>query len=134
MSDELIGSPNTTRPSGAVVMNLPSFEKFEPQVKSGGLLVVNSSLIEPASARTDIRVLYVPATQLAKDLGHVLVAANVALGALNEALGLVSLAALSDALAWSLPKHRHHLLPLNVKALEKGAEWAREKLAVGAAN
>lgn len=130
VSDELIGSPHTERPSGVVVMNLPSFEKFEPKVKAGGILVVNSSLIDPRSARTDVRVLYVPATRLAKELGHVLVAANVALGALNEALSLVSLDALADALAWSLPSHRHNLLPLNVKALEAGAAAAREALAV----
>lgn len=130
VSDELIGSPNTARPSGAIVMNLPSFEKFEATVKPGGVLVVNSSLVEPLCSRTDIRVLYVPVTQIAKDLGHVLVAANVALGALNEALALVSLDSLADALAWSLPAHRHNLLPLNVKALEAGAEAAKQQLLI----
>lgn len=128
VSDEIIGSPHTARPSGVVVMNLPSFEKFEPRVKAGGVLVVNSSLVEVKSTRQDIRVLYVPATQVAKDLGHVLVAANVALGALNQAIGLVSPDALADALSWSLPSHRHHLLPLNVQALEAGAAAAREVL------
>ena len=60
ISDEEIGAPIVARPDVAVVLNLPSYDKYEPLVKPGGLLVVNSSLIPSESGRNDIDVVYVP--------------------------------------------------------------------------
>ncbi len=74
ISDQEIGSPLVRRPSAAIVMNIPSFETFEPMVKPGGVLVVNQSLVPHRSQREDIRALYVPATELATDMGNMRVA------------------------------------------------------------
>ena len=48
-----IGSPLVERPSGLIVMNLPSLEKFAPKVKPGGVIVVNTSLISRDPERED---------------------------------------------------------------------------------
>ncbi len=125
ISDEEIGSPLVRRPSAAVVLNIPSMEAFEPAVKAGGVLVVNSSLIPQRSERDDIRVVYVPASDIASDLGNIRLANVVCLGALVEALGVVPLEAVQKALDDHLPERHRDLLELNKKALQKGAEIAR---------
>ncbi|MCK4472347.1 MAG: 2-oxoacid:acceptor oxidoreductase family protein, partial [Anaerolineae bacterium] len=71
VADEEIGSPLVRRPSAAIVLNIPSMEAFEPAVKPGGVLVVNSSLVPQKSERGDIRVFCVPATDMAIELGNV---------------------------------------------------------------
>ncbi len=124
ISDQEIGSPLVRRPSAAIVMNIPSFETFEPMVKPGGVLVVNQSLVPHRSQREDIRALYVPATELATDMGNMRVANMVCLGALVQALGILPLEALEQALDRHLAERHRKWLSLNKEALRKGAEFA----------
>ncbi|MBC6938207.1 MAG: 2-oxoacid:ferredoxin oxidoreductase subunit gamma [Chloroflexi bacterium] len=125
ISDKPIGSPVTRHPQVAVVFNNPSFTKYEGEVAPGGLLAVNSSLINQESRRTDISVLPVPATQLADSLGDLRMANVVMLGAVLEVFPALPPAAIHRALEAHLPERRRHLLEANYKALEKGAEFAR---------
>jgi 2-oxoglutarate ferredoxin oxidoreductase subunit gamma len=113
-------------------MNRPSLEKFEESVVPGGLLLVNSSLIDIKATRKDIRVYYIPANELAEELGDARVAGNVILGALLELTGVVSLDAVERSLREVLPAHRHKLIPLNRRALETGAALVRRSTAVRA--
>jgi len=124
VSDEEIGSPLVRRPSAAIVLNIPSMEAFEPAIKSGGVLVVNSSLVPQKSERTDINVLYVPASDMAIELGNVRIANVICLGALVQAAGIASLEAIEQALDAHLPKRHRKLLGLNSEALRKGAALA----------
>ncbi|HEY76132.1 MAG TPA: 2-oxoacid:ferredoxin oxidoreductase subunit gamma [Thermoflexia bacterium] len=123
ISDEEIGSPLVRRPSAAIVLNIPSMEAFEPAVKPGGILVVNSSLVPQKSERDDIHVIYVPASDIASDLGNVRLANVVCLGALIQALGVIPLEAIERALDDHLPERHRKLLGLNKEALRKGAEY-----------
>ena len=67
ISDEPIGSPVVTKnASSAVVMNEPSFRKFENVVAPGGAMIINANLISLKPERTDIRTIYVPASDIAK--------------------------------------------------------------------
>jgi 2-oxoglutarate ferredoxin oxidoreductase subunit gamma len=124
VSDEEIGSPLVRRPSAAIVLNIPSMEAFEPAIKSGGVLVVNSSLVPQKSERTDINDLYVPASDMAIELGNVRIANVICLGALVQAAGVVSLEAIEQALDAHLPERHRKLLGLNSEALRKGAALA----------
>ena len=124
VSDEEIGSPLVRRPSAAIVLNIPSMEAFESAVKPGGVLVVNSSLIPQKSERTDIRALYVPASEMATELGNVRLGNVVCLAALVEATGVVSLDAIKQALDDHLPERHRRFLGLNKKAMDKGAALA----------
>jgi len=99
VSDKPIGSPYVAEPTAAVVLNSPSFEKFEPLVKNGGILIVNSSLIELRSARTDIRSFLVPCTDITVELGNPRGTNLVALGALLAATSAVSREAATKAIA-----------------------------------
>jgi 2-oxoglutarate ferredoxin oxidoreductase subunit gamma len=124
VSDEAIGSPLVRRPSAAVVLNIPSMEAFEPAVKSSGVLVVNSSLVPQKSERTDLDVFYVPASDMATELGNVRIANVICLGALVQATGVVSFEAIEQALDDHLPERHRKLLGLNKEALRKGAALA----------
>jgi 2-oxoglutarate ferredoxin oxidoreductase subunit gamma len=124
VSDEEIGSPLVSRPSIAIVLNIPSMDAFEPAVKPGGLLIVNSSLVTRRSDRDDIRAIYIPATDAATELGNVRLANVICLGALVQATSIVPLEAVSQALDDHLPERHRDLLDLNKAALRKGAELA----------
>jgi len=121
VADEEIGSPLVRRPSAAIVLNIPSMEAFEPAIKLGGVLIVNSSLIPQKSERDDIRVIYIPATDMAIELGNARLANVICLAALVQATGVVSLAAVKQALEDHLPERHRKLLGLNYEAMDQGA-------------
>ena len=125
VSDEEIGAPLVRRPSAAVVLNIPSMQAFEPLVRPGGVLVVNRSLVPESSERRDIRVVDVPATTTAIEMGDKRLANVLCLGALAEATGVVSLKAIAEALDRHLPSRHRRLLELNYEALRRGAAYAR---------
>ncbi len=122
ISDEEIGAPTVARPDVAIVLNLPSFEKYEPLVKPGGVLIVNTSLVSEQSERTDITIVEVPANQIAKDFGSAKMANMAALGALLAKRPLFSLDDLLQTLHDHLPKRKHHLLEANKLVLQHGYE------------
>jgi 2-oxoglutarate ferredoxin oxidoreductase subunit gamma len=121
VSDEEIGSPLVRRPSAAIVLNIPSMEAFELSIKPGGVLVVNSSLIPRKSERDDIRIIYVPATDMAIQLGNARLLNVICLAALVTATGIASLEAVRQALNDHLPARHRKLLGLNNEAIDQGA-------------
>ena len=121
VSDEEIGSPLVRHPSAAIVLNIPSMEAFEPALKPGGVLVVNSSLIPQKSERDDINVIYIHATDMAVELGNARMANVICLAALAKATGVVALDAVKQALSDHLPARHRKLLGLNNAAMDQGA-------------
>lgn len=121
VSDEPVGSPVVTRPTTAIVLNNPSFEKFVPRVRPGGLLIINSSLVTRVSERTDIEIIEATATDMANDLGNVRVANMILLGAFLERTRIVSNDSVIDSLKKVLSVDKHHLIDMNRLALRKGA-------------
>lgn len=120
IADSPVGSPVVAEPNALVVMNRPSLERFLTALQPGGVLVYNSSLIAPAPERKDVRIIAVPASEIAVALGEGRVANMVALGALLGATGVVAPETVVATLAKTLPKHRQDLLPVNREALERG--------------
>jgi len=120
ISDEPIGAPIVARPDIAIVLNKPSFEKYEPLVKPGGQLIVNSSIVEDCSARTDILVLYIPANEIAEEFGSSKMLNMATLGAMLAHWPVLSLAALEQSLADHLPVEKSHLLPGNRQVIQRG--------------
>jgi len=126
ISDEEIGSPLVRRPKAAVVLNIPSMERYASYVKPGGVLVLDSTLIPERSGRDDIREIALPAKQIAEDLGSPKFANMVMLGALAEATGVVRIATLEKMLEMRLEEHHDLSFSANVSALRRGASIARE--------
>ena len=120
VSDEKIPAPVSSHPDTAIVMNLPSQDKFAPKVKKDGHLLVNSSLIEKEVERDDINIIKIPANTIADELGNTRVANMVMLGAYIAAVDIVSLDTVKDSLTNVLPERRHNLIPMNEEALDRG--------------
>lgn len=128
VSTEAVGSPVVVSATSAIVMNKPSLDKFEPAIVEGGKLFINSSLIDRKSNRDDIEVYYIPANEIANELGNMKVANMVMLGAYIEVTKIVSLESILKGFTKVFGENKAHLVPLNKEALEKGAEAVREQM------
>lgn len=128
VSDREIGSPIIHRPVSVVAMNRPSLEKFGPRVKKGGLVVINASLIpgEEETPLAGVESLRVPTRDLAMEAGGERLANMVILGALAAKTDVVSLKSLKKALYPALDSRYHSMIPMNGKAMERGAAFVRD--------
>jgi 2-oxoglutarate ferredoxin oxidoreductase subunit gamma len=126
VADEEIGAPTVRNPKAAMVFNLPSFDKYEPLVVPGGVLIANQSLVDRGFERNDLIAVLIPANEIAESLGEKRLTNMVMLGALLGNLPVLSIESIEKALAAHLPERHKHLLPLNSKALSAGAEYAQK--------
>ena len=122
ISDEEVGSPIISEPDVLIAMNLPSFEKFVPTVKAGGIVIADSSLIETKTDRTDIDVHYIPATALASDMGKQSLANMIILGKLLKVMGDFNDDEIKTVLSKVIPPKKADMLEINMKAMSIGAE------------
>jgi 2-oxoglutarate ferredoxin oxidoreductase subunit gamma len=129
ISNEPIGSPIVSNPDVAIVMNLPSLQKFETLIKPGGVIIVNSSLINLEVERKDIQKLYIPANQIAEEAGMARLANMVMIGSLTFVKPVLSLEMIKTALAEHIPDRHRKTIPKNFDALEKGFAFAENTLA-----
>lgn len=127
ISDHRIGSPIIINPTALCVFNRPSFDKFVPRIKPGGLLVVNSSLINVSSDRKDITQLLVPANDIALKAGNPKAANIVVLGAFVGAANVVSFKTVRDVVKDKMGAKKDFLAS-NLKVLKQGYEFARDLL------
>ena len=132
VADRPVGSPVVERPRVAMVMNLPSLEKYEGMVKPGGLLLVNTSLISRDVQRSDLRVVKVPANEIANRLGNPRAANMVALGAYLGATRAVSLAAV-EGLVRETFAGKAKVIDSNLAALQEGYALGEREAADGKA-
>lgn len=128
LSDEFIGAPIADAPDDLIVMNEASLDKFLPRLRSGGWLFVNSSIVKKIPARRDICTIYVPATELALQLGSAKVLNVIMLGAYVGATEAVPRELVWQEIARKLAT-RPRLLPLNHEAFEKGLELGKTQSA-----
>ena len=109
----------------ALVLNPPSFDRFEPSVKKDGVLIVNTSLVSAHSQRTDIRAIYAPANDIGSELGAMQLANVVMVGALVAATGMVKFETLDQVLDEHVSARHRDKLEANKKALRRGAALAK---------
>ncbi len=123
VSDTPVGSPIVTgNATCAIVMNLPSLLKFEGSVSPGGLLLVNSSLIDKPVDRRDIRVHGIFANELAVQCGMPRAANMVMLGAYLALVKPVKIESITLAFMKVFGAKAERLLAKNIEALQLGAE------------
>ena len=121
LTDDAIVSPIVLEPTELIAMNLPSLLKFEPTVKAGGTIFVNSSIITEKVTRTDVKVVYVPCLEIAQELGNMKVANMVMLGAYIQAMGNLSFETIKEMLVHMFTGPKAKLVDLNIEALARGA-------------
>jgi len=123
VSGERVLYPYVTRPHVLVAMSQEAFSKYEPELKEGGLLIIDQDLVKPGSVRKGITLYAVPATRIAEELGNRIIANVAMLGFFTAVTGVVSAGAMKEALPTLVPER---FLDLNLKAFDEGYRYGQQ--------
>jgi 2-oxoisovalerate ferredoxin oxidoreductase beta subunit len=125
LAESEVLSPACPAPHVLVAFNAPSLAKFGPTVVPGGTIVFDSSVVTtPPHLDPSVQSLGIPCSEIAKDLGRVVVKNIVALGALQGATALFPEETFLTAIRQAL-KDKAGLVPLNEKAFRSGVAAAK---------
>jgi 2-oxoglutarate ferredoxin oxidoreductase subunit gamma len=124
ISDEPIGSPVISSPEALIIMNNPSLEAFEPRLKTGGLLLINSNLVTHEVKRRDIDVIPVPANETAVEAGERRAANMVIFGAYVAKTRIITKEDVAEGFK-ELFGAKAETLEANMRAFEKGTKYAQ---------
>ncbi len=116
--------PHLVDPQILVIMSQGAYNKYVPGFRRGGLLVVDEDLVELDESAEPLRVIGIPATRLAEELGRRIVANVVMLGFVAAMTDIVSPEAMQKAVLDSVPKGTEEL---NTRAFETGFEYGRKR-------
>ena len=126
ISNKEIGSPVVGKSLSAIIMNRPSLMKFANHLKPGGILLLNSSLVNPHNvSRKEVELVPIPLNKIASQLGNAKLANMVALGAYVEKTQVIKEASIPDALINVLDERHHDMIPSNLEAVKKGRDFIR---------
>ena len=123
ISDTPVGSPIITNPDMLIAMNLPSLQKFVDAVVPGGVIILDSTLIDAKVERDDVKVFYIPATQMAKDAGFSTLANMILTGKALKEMDIVSWEGNRETLESFIPAKKANLIDINLKALQTGYDY-----------
>ncbi len=126
ISNETIGSPLVRNPDVVLALNLPSVDKYEERIPTGGVLVANSSLGPREIQREDITSLLIPVNEIAEEIGFSRLGNMIMIGAMLALKPILPLDTVKKALEEHIPERHKKTLPLNFKAMDKGFEFARQ--------
>jgi len=118
---KMIGSPLVNRPNVLIALNAPSLDSFENIVTPSGLIIINSSLVDRKIRRKDVNAYYVPATEIAKDIGLDATVGVVMLTVYALISGCIELDTIKNVLAEVIKKPK--LISYNVKAIDAGKSY-----------
>ena len=127
ISENPIASPLVTVPDTVIAMNRPSVAKFSQRIKGGGMLLYNVSLIERQEFRDDIRLVEIPASEIADELGNPRVANLVMAGAYAKLSKVIDFESMMKALPSLVPASKKEMYEINRLALEKGYNFVKDK-------
>ena len=123
VGDEPVGSPIVTAPDVLVAMNLPSLDKYEASVAPGGIIFMDSTLIERKVNRTDVTVYEIPATKLASDNGIPTLANMIIVGKILKVLNQFNKDDVDAALKKVISAKHANMMEANYKAMQIGADY-----------
>ena len=119
----ITSTPQVSRIEAGIIMHPESFDRVVSKIMPGGLALVNSSLIDvrKRELRPDLEWLLIPATDLGKAEGHLMVATMVAIAAFADETKVVPSSAIKAYLPEVIPPYRHQLLEMDARGLDVGA-------------
>ncbi len=120
VSDGQIASPDIAEPDFLLAMNAPSLEKFEGKVRSGGTIIMDSSLIDKKISRKDVKTVYIPAKKIAEKMGDGRLGNMVMTGCFISRYGKIPLSEVVECMRRSVSKAKASLAELNIKMLKAG--------------
>ena len=122
LSDKRISSPIVSAYDTAIILNQQSLDKFEPLVKTGGLLIYDPNGITRHPVRKDINIYSIAAVEEAAQLGNAKAYNMIVLGAFLKLKPIVKMDNVIKGLKKSIPERHHHLIPMNEQAIEQGKQ------------
>ncbi len=122
ISDSKISSPIISKFDTVIALNQPSIDKFESAVKTGGLLIYDSTNVIKKPTRSDINIYSIEASNEAAKMNNTKVLNMIMLGAYLKKKPIISIENIIEGLRKVLPERYHNLLPANEAALKKGME------------
>ncbi len=127
LSNEQNAAISYRDPLAAIIMGTGAWMQYEPKVRTGGLFIVDSSIVTAQTKRDDLTAYYIPATQMALELGTAMVSNLILLSAFLEATGALPLEAVENALEERFSGSKGaRFLPLDLKAIKLGSKFVRD--------
>ncbi|UCE21584.1 MAG: 2-oxoacid:acceptor oxidoreductase family protein [Candidatus Aminicenantes bacterium] len=126
VSEDRVLYPYISIPEILISMSQEAYEKYEPELKDDGILIIDKDLVKLKPARGKIKIYAIPSTRFAEELGNRIIANLVMLGFFSAITGVVSSEAMKKALPGLVPGR---FLDLNIKAFDKGFDYGKEVLA-----
>ena len=126
LSDTPVLYPYVTQPDVMVVMSQEAYNRFAPELKPEGLLIIEEDLVRVSDLKGDVKVYSIPATRIAEELGKRMVLNSVMVGFFTAVTKLLTADAVRKAVADSVPPSFREL---NLQAFEKGLEYGNTALA-----
>jgi len=123
VSDERVLYPYISTPEILVSMSQEAYDKYEPELREDGLLLIDKDLVKSKPPRGKIKSYSVPSTRFAEELGNRIIANLVMLGFFTAITRIVSPEAMKKALPGLVPGR---FLELNKKAFDKGYEYGKK--------
>ncbi len=120
VSDERVLYPYITQPQILISMSQEAYEKYEPELRDDGILIIDTDLVKSKPLRGKIKMFAIPATRFAEELGNRIIANLVMLGFFTAVTKVVTPEAMKKALPGLVP---NRFLDLNIRAFDKGYEY-----------
>ena len=121
--EEIVTPPIVPKAWAVLAMHPGELSALARKIEPGGVLLVNTNLVSAPPACEGVRRIAVPATAMAKEMGQVMGASMIALGAFAGATAIVAVDSLKDALGDVLPPHRRKLIDTNRLCIDRGADY-----------
>ena len=125
VSDDRVLYPYISKPEILVSMSQEAYDKYEPELREDGVLIIDTDLVKPRAIRGKIKLFAIPSTRFAEELGNRIIANLVMLGFFTAVTKIVSPEAMKKALPGLVPGR---FLDLNIKAFDRGYEYGIEVL------
>jgi len=125
VSDDRVLYPYITKPEILVAMSQEAYEKYEPNLRDDGTLIIDKDLVKPNPPRGKVKTYAVPATRFAEELGNRIIANLVMMGFFTAVTKISSSDSMKKALPGLVPDR---FLKLNEKAFDKGYEYGLKVL------
>ncbi|MGD0274572.1 MAG: 2-oxoacid:acceptor oxidoreductase family protein [Syntrophales bacterium] len=125
MSDEEIASPVASEPDYVIILNTPSLYTFQNRIASGGLLFLNSSIVDVRPSRKDIEVIEIPAGEIADGLGNSRASNTVMMGGFLKKTGLVKPETYLKSMEEIMGNKKKSVVDLNRNAFTAGYDYIK---------
>lgn len=122
ISNESVGYPYVISPQVLVVMSQEAYNKYTQNLSPRTLVVLDQDLVKPAPT-DNLKILSIPATNLAREMGRVVVANIIMLGFVAAVSDVVSAKALKESILATVPEGTGEF---NIKAFTTGYEYGQK--------